>query len=293
MTTTTQSTQSTPKFNIKRTKLNFTENESININTTSITVPKLDKKTKRLSAAILDTVNKSTFFIETPSLYVPFGVSGFGDSEELKSWSLALKLQGQAQSEDEITNFEKYLNEVDNMAIDHCVKHSQIIFKKVLTREQVELKFKRSTKQSSKDGVAYPSLISMKIAKDEVGSPRLNVFNDKKELLVIKTMDELQNTIPKGLLVKVMFKLNIYFVNGNAGINMKLYHVMLPTVNKYSTPNGVFVFSDSTEASITSSEGAVAETVATVVKADTSSAEEIVADSSEEDDDDEDEDEEN
>ena len=92
-----------------------------------------------------------------------------------------------------------------------------------------------------------------------------------------------------------LLKLNIYFVNGNAGINMKLYHVMLPTVNKYSTPNGVFVFSDSTEASITSSEGAVAETVATVVKADTSSAEEIVADSSEEDedDDDEDEDEEN
>ena len=280
----------TPKFNIKRTKLNFPENETININTTTITVPKLDKKTKRLSAAILDTVNKSTFFIETPQCYVPFGVSGFGDSDETKSWSLALKLQGPA--EDEITNFEKYLNEVDNIAIDHCVKNSQIIFKKQLTKEQVELKFKRSTKQSSKDGVAYPSLISMKIAKDENGAPRLNVFNDKKELLEIKTMDELQNTIPKGLLVRVMFKLNIYFVNGNAGINMKLYHVMLPTVTKYSVPNGVFVFSDSAEAApteATATAGSTEPISAASTSAGAASAEEIVADSSEEEDDDDDE----
>ena len=246
------------QYNIKRTKIindenreiykakNITENDLVNISNTIITQPKLNKD-KRLTAAFIDTNKKSTFFIETPYLKLPFGASAY-EQKDVKTWSITAKAQG--EKTDEIKVLFDYLYAVQDKALDLCAENSKLIFKKELTKEQILTadKFKGCIKKSAnQEGVAYPDSITFKIAKNENNVPLLDLFkisNNVPTKVEISSMEELPSLIPKGSDASFLFKLNIYFVNGNAGINLKLYHILVPETMRYTSPTGVFVFSE-------------------------------------------------
>ena len=250
--------------NIKHTKIitdenrellkshGITEKEIININSTIITPPKINKENKRVTAQFKDTINNAAFYIQTPAVKLPFGASAY-ETKDIKTWSIMAKASGEKQ--DEINFFMAYLKQIQELSKEYCATHSSTIYKKALTKEQIDAadKFKGCIKETNdKDGNPYPPSITFKIATDPEKNnnvPLLEVYkmvNGTPQIQVINSMEELPGLIPKGSDAFCLFKLNIYFVNGNAGINLKLFQIIVLESIRYSSPTGagVFVFSE-------------------------------------------------
>ena len=226
--------------------------KNLNIETTIITNPKLNKN-KQLSAGIINEATKSAIYIETPYLINPFSISAYDGGkiipEEQKSYSLVLKAHGgPSENADDIQAFFNYLKQLDDKAIDYGILHSQTFFKKKYTLEQkdivVDLLYNKCVRPSiGPDGKVYPEKITLKVSKTVDLLPDILIFKDSIEPLEIKSWEQLQNIIPKGLAVKAIIQPRLYFVNSKFGINFRVLQVKLPNYEKISKPIA-YAFSD-------------------------------------------------
>ena len=233
------------------------KSQLLDINSTVITNPKLNKN-KQLTAAIINNTTRSAVYIETPYLIAPFGLSAYeaaskGVQEENKSWSIVLKAASTAQTEnkEDIEKLFNYLKALDEKAIDYGLEHSQTIFKKKYDESQrsilVDLLYNRCVKPSvAQDGTVYPDKITLKVMKNNEMLPDLFVYKDSNDPLQISSWDDLQNTIPKGSPIKCIIQPRLYFVNGKFGINFRVLQIKLLNVQKIGRPLS-YAFSDEPE----------------------------------------------
>ena len=269
--------------------------KNLDIETTIITNPKLDKN-KRLTAAIINNKTKSALYIESPELINPFGLSAYdGGSKDMKesdkSWSLVLKAQGpQSENPEDIASFFKYFKSLDEKVIDYGLSNSLTIFKKKYDESQrgilVDLLYNRCVKPSvGQDGTVYPDKITLKVMKTLEGLPDVLVFKDSPKPIKIETWDELQNIIPKGSPIKVIMQPRLYFVNGKMGINFRVLQIKLQNIEKIGRPS-TYAFSDSPVTVFTKSENTT-EKVSAPDSKEKEKEEEVVNDSEEEEEDEE------
>ena len=226
--------------------------KSLDIETTVITNPKLNKN-KQLSAAIINSKTRSALYIETPYLINPFGLSSYdggkGIQEDAKSWSIALKAQGnQSENPEDVSTLFSFLKALDEKTIDYGLVNSQTIFKKKYDEGQrsilVDLLYNRCVKPSvSADGTVYPDKISLKVSKQSNMLPDILVFKDSNTPLLIDSWEALQEVIPKGSPIKAIIQPKIYFVNGKFGINFRVLQIKLPNIEKVGRPL-TYAFSD-------------------------------------------------
>jgi hypothetical protein len=223
---------------------------SLDINQVIITEPKINKNNKQLSSAILNKKTSSGIYIETPTLMNPFGVSSYDGG---KAWSIALNAKIIDEDKaDDIQKLFSFLKELDEMAIDFVIKHSQAIFKKKYDESQRsivnDLLFHRCVQPSVKDGNVYPDIINCKINKiDEANPlPDLLIYKESNVPLNINSWDDVVEAIPRGLPVKAIIQPRIYFINGKAGINFRLLQVLVPKNQKPGRPIG-FGFTETFE----------------------------------------------
>jgi hypothetical protein len=226
--------------------------QTLNINETILTVPKLNK-VKQLSAGIINTETRSAVYIETPYLINPFGISYYDGGKEIKEedrqWSISLKaVGGQGQNPDDVNKLFDFLKKLDEKTIDYGIEYSQTIFKKKYTQEQrnilVDLLYNRGVKQSiGTDGTVYPDKITLKVMKNEQKLPELLVFKNSQNPLEIDSWEHLQGLVTKGLPIKAIIQPKWYFVNGKMGINYRVLQIKLPNQERIGRPLG-YAFSE-------------------------------------------------
>ena len=238
----------------------ISNSKNLNIDTTIITQPKLNKN-KQLSAAILNENTKGAIYIQTPPMIPPFGVTSYdggkGIDSDAKTWSMSLKAQGPGtEFNDDINKLFEYLKSLDEKAIDYGLLNSQILFKKKYDEGQrtilQDLLYNKGVKPSvGADGTVYPDKITCKIMKKEDMSPDLLVFKDSQVPLEINGWDDLVNNIPKGAPLQAIIQPKIYFVNGKFGINFRLVQVKISNIQRPGRPIS-YAFSDLNEISTSS-----------------------------------------
>ena len=227
--------------------------QTLNLENTAITVPKLNKA-KQLSAGIINTSTRSALYIETPYLINPFGLTYYeGGGKEVKEedrqWSISLKaVGGQGQVPEDVTTLFDFLKALDEKTIDYGIEHSQTIFKKKYSKEQrnilVDLLYNRAVKPSvGSDGTIYPDRITLKVMKNDQKLPELMVFKDSEKPLNIDSWETLQGLICKGTPVKAIIQPKWYFVNGKMGINFRVLQIKLPNQERVGRPLG-YAFSE-------------------------------------------------
>jgi hypothetical protein len=172
----------------------------------------------------------------------PFGVSSYDGG---KAWSIALNAKIIDEDKaDDVNKLFSFLKELDEMAMDFVIKNSQTIFKKKYDESQRsivnDLLFHRGVQPSVKDGNVYPDIINCKINKidDANPLPDLTIYKESNIPITINSWDDVVEAIPRGLPLKAIIQPRIYFINGKAGINFRLYQVLLPKNQKPGRPIG-------------------------------------------------------
>lgn len=232
--------------------------DKLNIEDVIITDPKINPKTKGLSAAILNKQTKKGFGIETPNLKAPFGVSAYdpsdGADETKISYSIPLSVEYKptdAASDDESVEIKgqrqliDFLKGMDELMIPYGIKHSQMIFKKTYAdtpanRGIVEALYTKAIKDNiGKDGTQYSDRINIKLQRNMAGTgpdDKVLFFKESSTPLVIENWKSLTETIPKGCTVKAIIQPQIFFVAGKFGLKVKLIQMKLPNVQRVGRP---------------------------------------------------------
>lgn len=232
--------------------------DKLNAEDVIFTDPKINPKTKGLSAAILNKQTKKGFGIETPNMKAPFGVSAYdpSDGADETKISYSIPLSVEFKPTDEATDEEsadikgqrqliEFLKGLDAMMIDYGIKHSQMIFKKTYAntpanRGIVEALYTKAIKdQVGKDGTQYSDRINIKLQRNQAGTgpdEKVLFFKESSTPLVIENWKSLTETIPKGSTVKAIIQPQIFFVAGKFGLKVKLIQMKLPNVQRVGRP---------------------------------------------------------
>ncbi len=173
--------------------------------------------------------------IQTPSLPVPFGFSGYTDENSGKvSYSMGMQLSGY-ENDTKVKQFYEAIKAVDEFMIDQALKNSKEWFGKVCSKETIEDKYSPNIKiAKDKNGDPKPYPPSVKVAFNKLRDSdefECKVFGvDSKNDPNPKPITDipLEELIPKRSQVTTLIQCTgIWFVNGKFNCKWKAIRVRL------------------------------------------------------------------
>ena len=167
--------------------------------------------------------NRGGFFIQSPSLVVPMGLSCFiNEKTGQKDYSLQLSLRGYDE-DGKVKEFYEMMNALDQYMLEQGVENSKDWFGKKCSMELVQDKYSgciKASKATDKAGNPYPPSFRLKLKQDEAGNFLFdNVVNKKKEKIEGKSFEEL---FGRNCKVTCLLKASmVWFTNAGYGITWK------------------------------------------------------------------------
>ena len=163
------------------------------------------------SVSIKYNGDKLRFF--TPKVYLPFGVSEFKtETMEFPRLSLEMSLKGQS---DQMTNFAKFIDDVDSKVLGHGSEHSDKWFSKQLSEDDIKAIYRKSLKKSEK----FPPLLKTKMTTDSRGVYYGDVFDKFKNVTTV-------DSIKKGVYAQTIVEcIGIYFAKKEFGLTWKVVQI--------------------------------------------------------------------
>ena len=168
--------------------------------------------------------NRGGFFIQSPSLSVPMGLSCFvNDKTGQKDYSLQLGLRGYDEEGTKAKEFHDMMVGIDEYMLKEGVKNSKDWFGKQCSMELVQDKYSpciKASKSVDKAGNPYPPSFRLKLKQDEAGNFLFdNVVNKKKEKIEGKPFEEI---FGRNCKVTCLLKASmVWFTNAGYGITWK------------------------------------------------------------------------
>jgi hypothetical protein len=168
--------------------------------------------------------NRGGFFIQSPSLSVPMGLSCFvNDKTGQKDYSLQLGLRGYDEEGTKAKEFHDMMVAIDEYMLKEGVKNSKDWFGKQCSMELVQDKYSpciKASKSVDKAGNPYPPSFRLKLKQDEAGNFLFdNVVNKKKEKIEGKSFEEI---FGRNCKVTCLLKASmVWFTNAGYGITWK------------------------------------------------------------------------
>jgi hypothetical protein len=167
--------------------------------------------------------NRGGFFIQSPSLVVPMGLSCFiNEKTGQKDYSLQLSLRGYDE-DGKVKEFYEMMRALDEYMLEQGVENSKDWFGKKCSMELVQDKYSgciKASKATDKAGNPYPPSFRLKLKQDEAGNFLFdNVVNKKKEKIDGKSFEEL---FGRNCKVTCLLKASmVWFTNAGYGITWK------------------------------------------------------------------------
>jgi hypothetical protein len=167
--------------------------------------------------------NRGGFFIQSPSLVVPMGLSCFiNEKTGQKDYSLQLSLRGYDE-DGKVKEFYEMMRALDEYMLEQGVENSKDWFGKKCSMELVQDKYSgciKASKATDKAGNPYPPSFRLKLKQDEAGNFLFdNVVNKKKEKIEDKSFEEL---FGRNCKVTCLLKASmVWFTNAGYGITWK------------------------------------------------------------------------
>jgi hypothetical protein len=167
---------------------------------------------------------KNRLTIQTPTMHLPFGISGYRErpDAEPSSFSADLSFRDMDSNESLSTLFNK-INELDTHLIDAAAENSVAWFGKQKSRELLEDTYRKLTKVDPSG--KYAPVMKFKIPMLN-GKPNVQIFDtDKKPIGV--------DDVPKGAKVKVISDLaSIWFIGSGTAWGVTFRAVQILVVSK-------------------------------------------------------------
>lgn len=168
--------------------------------------------------------NRGGFFIQSPSLSVPMGLSCFvNDKTGQKDYSLQLSLRGYDEDGSKANEFYQMMSSIDEFMLKEGVKNSKDWFGKQCSMELLQDKYSpcmKASKAVDKAGNPYPPSFRLKLKQNDNGQFLFdNVVNKKKEKVEGKSFEEI---FGRNCKVTCLLKASmVWFTNAGYGITWK------------------------------------------------------------------------
>ena len=205
--------------------------ENLDANNVEFTPLKVNPKTKRLTALMLQRGNGRALNMETPELRVPFGVSPYqkGDTGGV-DYSVTFVSQGPNQNDEKAVAWFDELRRMDEMIKEFGYNNRKVIFKKDLPKSVVDELYNPLVKTAVNDnGVPYPPKIQPKFMQDNE-NPSVLFFkgsSEEPENLEENGWDILMNDVKKGCYARAIVQPRLWFISGKFGCTLKVIQLQI------------------------------------------------------------------
>lgn len=186
---------------------------------------------------------------QTPKMRAPFGafVSQMeGDTTE--KYYLELSFGGESPL---VAAAHEKLQALDEIMLEEGIKNSQKWFgKKNISKELADDKYSECVRrykdpETKEHTGKFPDTFRVKIPKTNEGVPLVEVYDNNKQRIVVNSMAELLELVPKGSFVKALVQCSNVWVTAKYGLGWRL--LQLRIFPSGQMPNYSFVDDDEEE----------------------------------------------
>ena len=153
--------------------------------------------------------------IQTPELYIPFGLNNYTDDKNSDEVNLSVDAAMKGWDSDaNMQRFMQTLSAIDDLILSHCVKHSTELFGKAMTKEVVVEFYRTLIKMPKQEN--YSPTIRIKIPNNDA-----HIFNRNGEPAPV------DGFVKKSSAKFILSFSQIWFVNKTFGVSARLYQAKI------------------------------------------------------------------
>jgi hypothetical protein len=200
--------------------------------------------------------NKQIYFETTEAFFTPFGCSNSAQYPD--SYSIVASFNKDNEHD---MNFFSELKKLEGMILDKISEESKTLLKKKMTKEEIILKEKFSSKVQinnveKSDGTknTYHQInlkvssdklenkpITILFSEDDTSKPKYNYDTDKEKLSKAESWDIIKKYIPRQTKVRAIFVPKVNVMSSNISFSFSVQQILVPKYEEKE--NTVFGFS--------------------------------------------------
>jgi hypothetical protein len=158
--------------------------------------------------------------IQTPRMYMPFGISGFQPQVGATKWNLDFSMKGYDEEGNYVKNFYETLQEVEKRIIEAVSLQSVDIFGKHMSVDELSPMFNSNIKHSPDREPKF----RIRVDTTADGDIKAGIFDSEKKSINSKVENKLYSR-NSGVAITEMN--SVYFLNRNFGVTWKLHQLVV------------------------------------------------------------------
>ena len=158
--------------------------------------------------------------IQTPRMYMPFGISGFQPQVGATKWNLDFSMKGYDEEGNYVKNFYETLQEVEKRIIEAVSLQSVDIFGKHMSVDELSPMFNSNIKHSPDREPKF----RIRVDTTADGDIKAGIFDSEKKSINSKVENKLYSR-NSGVAITEMN--SVYFLNMKFGVTWKLHQLVV------------------------------------------------------------------
>lgn len=158
--------------------------------------------------------------IQTPRMYMPFGISGYTPVVGATKWNIDFSMKGHDEEDNYVKAFYKTLQDAEKKLIEEVSAQSKHIFGKHMSFEELESIFNSNIKHTPNREPKF----RVRVDTSMTGELKVGVFNSAKEQLKDTLTDKLY---ARNSGVAIVEMNSVYFLNKMFGVTWKLHQLVV------------------------------------------------------------------
>ena len=158
--------------------------------------------------------------IQTPRMYMPFGISGFQPQVGATKWNLDFSMKGYDEEGNYVKNFYETLQEVEKRIIETVSLQSVDIFGKHMSVDELSPMFNSNIKHSPDREPKF----RIRVDTTADGDIKAGIFDSEKKSINSKVENKLYSR-NSGVAITEMN--SVYFLNRKFGVTWKLHQLVV------------------------------------------------------------------
>jgi|TARA_B110000305_G_scaffold35710_2_gene35636 hypothetical protein len=158
--------------------------------------------------------------IQTPRMYMPFGISGFQPQVGATKWNVDFSMKGYDEEGNYVKNFYETLQEVEKRIIEAVSLQSVDIFGKHMSVDELSPMFNSNIKHSPDREPKF----RVRVDTTADGDIKAGIFDSEKKSINSKVENKLYSR-NSGVAITEMN--SVYFLNRKFGVTWKLHQLVV------------------------------------------------------------------
>lgn len=168
----------------------------------------------------LSTKDGKPMRIQTPRMYMPFGISGFTPAVGATKWNIDFSMKGYDEDDNYVKLFYETLQKAEATIVEAIHKQSPVIFGKEMSVEELLPMFNSNIKLSNDREPKFRVRVDTTID----GELKPGIFDNEKNVIKTDVKDKLY---ARNSGVAIVEMNSVYFLNKKFGVTWKLHQLVV------------------------------------------------------------------